>query len=130
MTIVAEANDGYRFVAWVNDADTLSKEATYAFKMPDRDTAFTAKFVQNTAIETQAQTDFSVNATQGQIQVRNLNGLTVKSVTVYTLTGERLARFAPNSREDLSLPVAAGRALLFVRIDTEKGAAVYKVFLP
>lgn len=130
VTIQAEANEGYRFVAWVNGADTLSKEATYAFKMPDQDTAFTAKFVQNTATETLAQTDFSVSATHGHLVVRNLNGLTVKSVTIYTLTGERLARFTLNSREDLNLPVAAGRALCFVRIDSGKGSAVYKVFLP
>lgn len=130
VTITAEANEGYRFVVWVNGADTLSKEATHTFKMPDQDTAFTAKFVQNTATETLAQTDFSVSATHGQLAVRNLNRLTVKSVTIYTLTGERLARFTPDSREDLSLPVAAERALLFVRIDSEKGAAVYKVFLP
>ncbi|MDE7091101.1 MAG: hypothetical protein K2O53_05190, partial [Bacteroidales bacterium] len=76
------------------------------------------------------QTDFSVSATQGQIQIRNLNSLTVKSGTIYTLTGERLARFPSDSREDLSLPVTGGRALCFVCIDTEKGAAVYKVFLP
>lgn len=128
--IVAEVNDGYRFVAWVNGTDTLSKEAIHTFKMPNCDTAFTAKFVQNTATETLAQTDFSLSATRKQLQIRNLNALTVKSVTVYTLTGERLARFTPNSREDLSLPVAVERAMLFVRIDTEKGAAVYKVFLP
>ena len=130
VTIQAEANTGYKFVAWINGTDTLSKEATYSFKMPARDTAFTAKFVENAAIETLTQADFCLNATHGQLQIHNLNGLTVKSVTVYTLTGNRLARFTSNSHEDLNLPVSAEHALLFVRIDTEKGAAVYKVFLP
>ncbi len=130
VTIQADANDGYRFVAWLTETDTLSKEATHSFKMPNRDMRLTAKFVQNTAIETLAQNDFRVSATHGQLQIRNLHALTIKSVTIYTLTGDRLARFSLNSREDLSLPVAAGRALRFVRIDTEKGAAVYKVFLP
>lgn len=130
VTISAEANDGYVFVAWLSGTDTLSKEATYTFKMPEKDTAFTARFiVKPVANENALRANFSLSTKDGSLYIRNLGGWTVKNVEVYGLTGNRIERFTPNSREDLILPVKAERAMLFVRIDTEKGAAVYKVYL-
>ncbi|MDE7149772.1 MAG: hypothetical protein K2O01_05120, partial [Bacteroidales bacterium] len=129
VTISAEANQGYKFVAWVNGNDTLSKEAVYTFKMPAKDTTFTARFVQDVANEASLRASFALSTKDGNLYIRNLNGLTIKIVEIYGLTGNRINRFAPNSREDLILAVDAERALLFVRLDTENGAAVYKVYL-
>lgn len=129
VTISAEANKGYVFVAWMNDTDTLSKEATYTFKMPAEDLSLTARFAVETANEDAVKANFNVGTKNGEVYIRNLGGLMVKTVEIYTLTGNRLHRFTPNGREDLTLPVNAGQALLFVRIDTENGAAVYKVYL-
>lgn len=130
VTISAEANDGYVFVAWLSGTDTLSKEATYTFKMPENDTAFMARFiVKPVANENALRANFSLSTKDGSLYIRNLGGWTVKNVEVYGLTGNRIERFTPNSREDLILPVKAERAMLFVRIATEKGAAVYKVYV-
>lgn len=130
VTISAEANDKFIFVAWLNaDNDTLSKEATYTFKMPAKDTAFIARFVPGTANEDLLRANFGISAQDGRLVIRNLDGLTVKSVDVYGLTGNRLHRFTPNSREDLTLPVDARRAMLFVRLETERGAVIYKVYM-
>lgn len=129
VTISAEANQGFKFVAWLNDTDTLSKEATHTFKMPDGDLSLTAKFIVETANEDAVKASFGVSTRDGRVHVRNLGGMTVNTVDIYTLTGNRLHRFMPNSREDLILPVDAERALLFIRIDAENGTAVYKVYL-
>lgn len=130
VTISAEANKGFVFVAWLNaDNDTLSKEATYTFNMPAKDTAFIARFVPETANEDLLRANFGISTQDGRLVIRNLDGMTVKSVDVYGLTGNRLNRFTPNSREDLTLPVDARRAMLFVRLETERGVVIYKVYM-
>ena len=129
VTLKAVANADYKFVAWLSAADTLSKEATYTFEMPGTDMACTAVFASTLGTEDLIKAGFSVSANHGQLIIRNLNGLTVKDIEVFSLTGNRLHRFTPNSREDLTLPVNAEHALLFVRLNTEQGMAVYKVYV-
>lgn len=127
--ISATANKGYRFVAWMDGEKVLQKDATYSFKMPAEDVTYTAVFEKETGIEDMVKANFSVSTDKGQLIVRNLNGLTVKDIDVYGLTGNRINRFTLNSREDLMLPINAGHALIFVRINSEKGVAIYKVYL-
>lgn len=129
VTLKATANDGYAFVAWLNGTDTLSKEATYQFTMPAENLAYTALFVKELANETQLKADFNVSTKDGLLHIRNLKGIAVKDINVYGLTGNLVNRFTLNSREDLTLPIDARRALLFVRLNTELGVAVYKVYL-
>lgn len=129
VTITATANKDYDFVAWLNGTDTLSKTATHVFFMPAEDIDYTALFVAKSGIEDLVKANFSLSAKDGSLYIRNLGGWMVQNIEVYGLTGNRIERFTPNSREDLILPVKAERAMLFVRIATEKGAAVYKVYL-
>lgn len=129
VTIKATANADYEFVAWINGTDTLSTQASYTFQMPAQDVTYTAVFAKGTANEALLQASFAVGTQNGQLYVRNLNGIAVKDINVYGLTGNLINRFAPNSREDLMLPIDAQRAILFVRLNTEKGVAVYKVYL-
>ncbi|MDE7090456.1 MAG: fibronectin type III domain-containing protein, partial [Bacteroidales bacterium] len=129
VTVSAKANTGYRFVAWTNGSDTLSKTATYKFPMPSADVTYTAVFRDHTANEDMVRASFNVSTDHGRLSVRNLNGIMVKDIDVYTLTGNHLHHFTPNSREDLMLPLNAERALLFIRLNSEKGAAVYKVYV-
>lgn len=129
VTVSAKATTGYKFVAWTNGNDTLGKTATYTFPMPSADVTYTAVFRDHTGIEDMVRASFSVSTDHGRLIVRNLNGILVKDIDVYGLTGNRIHRFTPNSREDLMLPLDAGHALVFVRLSTEKGAAVYKVYV-
>ncbi|MDE7149577.1 MAG: hypothetical protein K2O01_04110, partial [Bacteroidales bacterium] len=117
------------FVAWLKDTDTLSKETTYRFKMPAEALTYTALFVEKQANEDLLRAAFNVAAKNGQLLIRNLKGLTIEEVIVYGLNGKKINHFTPNSREDLMLPVDAGKALLLVRIATEQGVTVYKVYL-
>lgn len=84
------------------------------------------------AMETMAQLNglFSVRAQDGHIAIRNLNNLLVRNVSVFNLSATKLADFRVDSRDDLLLPVSAHRMLIFVRLQTERGMAVYKVYLP
>lgn len=84
-----------------------------------------------TATEPTAQinTQFNVRTQDGRIIIRNLNGWLIKQVCVYSLNGTKLTDCRPDSRDDLELPVDARHALLFVRLQTEKGVAVYKTYL-
>ncbi|MDE6514809.1 MAG: hypothetical protein K2L03_02110 [Bacteroidales bacterium] len=129
VTLTATPNVGYKFIAWKNGETELGTETTYHFQMPGENVTYTAVFEQVTANEDPVLSHFNVSTDNGRIIVRNLNGLTVKDVDIYSLTGLRINRFTPNSREDLILPVDAAHALIFVRLNTEKGVAVYKVYL-
>ena len=97
--------------------------------MPAENLAYTALFVKELANETQLKADFNVSTKDGLLHIRNLKGIAVKDINVYGLTGNLVNRFTLNSREDLTLPIDARRALLFVRLNTELGVAVYKVYL-
>ncbi len=77
----------------------------------------------------QINASFNVRAQDGRIIIRNLNGWLINNVTVYNVSGARLAGFRADSRDDLVLPVDARHALIFVRLQTEKGIAVYKTYL-
>ena len=131
VTVKATAAEGYTFVAWrTAGGDTLSTEAVYTFKAT-ADTTLTALFEEGSANEASAAVKdaFNVSTKDGQLIIRNLKGLTVEEVTVYGLTGRQLGYFTPNSREDLALPINAERALLLVRVASEQGVAIYKVYL-
>lgn len=84
------------------------------------------------AIETVAQLNglFSVRTQDGQIAIRNLNNLLVRNVAVFNLSATKLADFRVDSRDDLLLPINVRRMLIFVRLQTERGVAVYKIYLP
>ncbi|MDE7149112.1 MAG: hypothetical protein K2O01_01690, partial [Bacteroidales bacterium] len=90
------------------------------------------RFVTNpAATEPVAQINalFNVRTQDGHVHIRNLNGLLVKNVSVFNLNGTRLADFRTDSRDDLTLPVDGRHTLVFVRLQTEKGTAVYKTYL-
>lgn len=127
--LTATPNQGYKFVVWKEGETELSNNAVYTFTMPSEHITYTAVFEPTTANEDPVRANFNVFTDHGQLMVRNLNGLTVKDIEVYGLAGNRIHRFAPNSREDLTLPVDATHALIFVRLNTEKGAAIYKVYM-
>lgn len=128
VTITATPAEKYNFIAWMNETDTLSKEATYTFEAT-ADVTYTALFAEKTANEDLLRAAFNVSTKDGSLLVRNLKGLTVQEVIVYGLTGKKINHFMPNSREDLILPIDAERALLLVRVTTEQGVTVYKVYL-
>lgn len=127
-TISATPAEGYTFVAWLQGNDTVSKEASYTFNVT-ADSIYTALFYGNAANEAAVKAAFNVSAANGHLYIRNLKGLTVEEVTIYGLTGRKLGHFTPNSREDLALPINAERALLLVRVASEQGVAIYKVYL-
>lgn len=85
-----------------------------------------------TAVETIAQLNglFCVRTWDGQIAIHNLNGLLIRNVSIHNLNGTKLADFRVDSRDDLLLPIDARRMLIFVRLQTERGTVVYKVYLP
>lgn len=129
VAIKATPNEGYMFVAWLDGSDTLSKNTTHIFKAK-ADATYTALFESDgTANEAAVKAAFNVSANNGQLIIRNLKGLTIEEVTVYGLTGRKLGHFTPNSRENLTLPINAERALLLVRVASEQGVAIYKVYL-
>lgn len=84
-----------------------------------------------TATEAIAQLNnlFSVRAQDGQIAIRNLNNLLVRNVTVFNLNGAKLTDFRVDSRDSLLLPVNAKHQLVFVRLQTEQGVVVYKIYI-
>ena len=131
--IAARPNQGYSFVAWVdadNNNDTISKHNSHSLVMPAHDVNYLALFHYNYHNEdAQLRAGFSLSAENGMLHVRNQCGVRIKNVDVYGLNGAHLHRFAPGSCEDLNLPIDAANALVFVRLHTEKGVVVYKVYV-
>ncbi|MDE5543781.1 MAG: InlB B-repeat-containing protein [Bacteroidales bacterium] len=127
-TITAKPAAGYVFVAWLNGSDTLSKQATYSF-IVGGDVTYAALFAKATANEQQLKAAFNVGAGNGRLYIENINDVVVKDVTVFNTVGRRVAHFAPNRRGNLTLPVDANASVLVVRVVSEQGAGVYKVYL-
>ena len=129
VTITASAAEGYTFEQWQDEAgQMLSTDATYTFKAT-ADVTYTALFKQNTANEKQLKAAFNVGAGNGHLYIENHNNLLVKEVTVFNTVGRQLAHFTPNSNANLTLPVNTRFSVLVVRVVSEQGAAVYKVYL-
>ena len=128
VTIKAVAANGYAFKGWVKGGDTVSREPSYTFTITE-DVAFAAVFAENTATEDLLRAAFNLSTQNGLLYIRNLQGVTIQDVVVYGLSGQKINHFTPNSNEDLVLPVNASKAILFVRIATNKGSVVYKVYM-
>lgn len=128
VTIKAVAADGYAFKGWVKGGDTVGREPSYTFTITEN-VAFAAVFAENTATEDLLRAAFNLSTQNGSLYIRNLQGVTVQDVVVYGLSGQKINHFTPNSNEDLVLPVNASKAILFVRIATNKGSVVYKVYM-
>lgn len=128
VTLAAKANTGYKFVGYFEGETELSTDATYKFTA-SKNITITAKFVEDQANETQLRAEFRVSTDNGNLLIGNLGGIKVKDVTVYNLAGRLLGQFAVSSTDNLTLPVNAERTIIFVRLNTEKGVAVYKVYL-
>lgn len=128
VTLTATANKGYKFVGYFEGETELSTTATYKFTA-SKNITITAKFVEDQANETQLRAEFRVSTDNGNLLIGNLGGIKVKDVTVYNLAGRLLNQFAVSSTDNLTLPVNAQRTIIFVRLNTEKGVAVYKVYL-
>ncbi|MDE6515947.1 MAG: InlB B-repeat-containing protein, partial [Bacteroidales bacterium] len=128
VTISAKPSPRYTFVAWMNGNDTLSKKPSYSF-MVKADVTYTALFKENSANEQQLKAAFNVGAGNGQLFIENLNAVVVKEVSVFNTVGRQLAHFTPNSNANLALPVEARYSILVVRVVSEQGIAIYKVYL-
>lgn len=72
---------------------------------------------------------FSVHTQNGRVIIRNPHGALISNVSVYNLNGIKLTDLRADSRDDLTFPTAGHRMLIFVRLQTEKGTAVYKTYL-
>ena len=129
VTITAEAAANYTFVAWLNAAgDTVSKQPAHTFTA-EISTSFSALFREKTANEQQLKAAFNVAAGNGHLYIDNLNAVTVREVAVFNTVGRQLAHFTPNSNANLALPVDARYSVLVVRVVSEQGVAIYKVYL-
>lgn len=139
------ADNGDKTFAFIQDADTLHVRDSLT-----KLTAYTATTQAVCEVDTSAMSEeihftttdslateriaqlnglFSVRAQDGQIAIRNLNNLLIRNVTVFNQNGTKLADFRTDSRDDLLLPVGARRMLIFVRLQTERGVAIYKTIL-
>ena len=77
--------------------------------------------------ETQLQALFKVYVQNGRIHIRNLSGEKIKDVRIYNRAGVLLHTVMVNSSDDLFLPAPAHERIVLVRLNTPRGAAVYKI---
>ncbi|MDE7090873.1 MAG: hypothetical protein K2O53_04040, partial [Bacteroidales bacterium] len=113
-------------------AYTATTQAVCASDTSEMSEALHFTTLDSLAVETLAQLNglFNVRTQDGHIAIRNLNNLLIRNVSVFNLSAAKLADFRVDSRDDLLLPIDARRMLIFVRLQTERGMAVYKVYLP
>ena len=83
VTITAEANYGYHFVAWMHDETIVSNNASYTFTMPMHDTSFTAVFDVNQYTLTVASVDTNRGTVSGTATVNYLANVPVSATNKY-----------------------------------------------
>ena len=83
VTITAEANYGYHFVAWMHGETIVSNNASYTFTMPTHDTSFTAVFDVNQYTLTVASVDTNMGTVTGTATVNYLTNVPVNATNKY-----------------------------------------------
>lgn len=95
VTILATANTGYGFVAWMDGTDTVAKTAEYTFTI-ENDVTYTALFAVESANEVREQADWKAYAENGQIVILSN---TVCRYDVFNAAGTLMKQGKANGNE-------------------------------
>ena len=124
VTVNATANEGWQFVAWMSESDTLSKEAEYTFTIVS-DTALTALFVEEAGNALLDANEWACYAYDGRILIENAGMAAVYEV--FNMEGRLVAKGEGTSTL-YEVPVAV-EGVYVVRFHSADGIGVRKVFV-
>ena len=124
VTVNATANEGWQFVAWMSESDTLSKEAEYTFTIVS-DTALTALFVEEAGNALLDANEWACYAYDGRILIENAGMAAVYEV--FNMEGRLVAR-GEGASTLYEVPVAV-EGVYVVRFHSADGIGVRKVFV-
>ena len=124
VSVEATANEGWRFVAWMSESDTLSKEAGYVFTIVS-DTALTALFAEETGSEALDADAWACYGRDGRILIENSGVPAVYEV--FNLEGKLVSK-GEGAATLYEVPVAV-EGVYVVRFHSADGIGVRKVFV-
>ncbi len=124
VTVSATANEGWQFVAWMSESDTLSKEAEYTFTIVS-DTALTALFVEEAGNALLDANEWACYAYDGRILIENAGMAAVYEV--FNMEGRLVAK-GEGASTLYEVPVAV-EGVYVVRFHSADGIGVRKVFV-
>ena len=124
VSVEATANEGWKFVAWMSESDTLSKEAEYVFTIVS-DTALTALFAEETGSEALDADAWACYGRDGRILIENSGVPAVYEV--FSLEGKLVSK-GEGAATLYEVPVAV-EGVYVVRFHSADGIGVRKVFV-
>ena len=124
VSVEATANEGWKFVAWMSESDTVSKEAGYVFTIVS-DTALTALFAEETGSEALDAGAWACYGRDGRILIENSGVPAVYEV--FNLEGKLVSK-GEGAATLYEVPVAV-EGVYVVRFHSADGIGVRKVFV-
>ena len=124
VSVEATANEGWKFVAWMSESDTVSKEAGYVFTIVS-DTALTALFAEETGSEALDADAWACYGRDGRILIENSGVPAVYEV--FNLEGKLVSK-GEGAATLYEVPVAV-EGVYVVRFHSADGIGVRKVFV-
>ena len=124
VSVEATANEGWKFVAWMSESDTISKEAGYVFTIVS-DTALTALFAEETGSEALDADAWACYGRDGRILIENSGVPAVYEV--FNLEGKLVSK-GEGAATLYEVPVAV-EGVYVVRFHSAEGIGVRKVFV-
>ena len=124
VSVEATASEGWKFVAWMSESDTVSKEAGYVFTIVS-DTALTALFAEETGSEALDAGAWACYGRDGRILIENSGVPAVYEV--FNLEGKLVSK-GEGAATLYEVPVAV-EGVYVVRFHSADGIGVRKVFV-
>ena len=124
VSVEATASEGWKFVAWMSESDTVSKEAGYVFTIVS-DTALTALFAEETGSEALDADAWACYGRDGRILIENSGVPAVYEV--FNLEGKLVSK-GEGAATLYEVPVAV-EGVYVVRFHSAEGIGVRKVFV-
>ena len=93
VTLVATANEGYKFLNWIENDEVVSEESEYSFTITS-DRELVANFVSTESVDEYSANTFNVFPNPTSVNAEINLGMTYDRVEVYNSVGAKVAEYA------------------------------------
>jgi hypothetical protein len=97
VTIVATANEGYKFLNWIENDEVVSEESEYSFTITS-DRELVANFVSTESVDEYSANTFNVFPSPASVNAEINLGMTYDRVEVYNSVGAKVAEYADTDK--------------------------------
>ncbi len=131
VTITASPKDGYSFVCWIYNSDTVSTDTSYTFTIGETDVTYYANFKATTSsINNTPNNKLKIfpNPTSGNVTISSQN--TITGIKLFNTTGQLLFKSSYSNKEIILNPTMfTDENLTIIQITTTEGQTIEKLSL-